>query len=578
MRRRLLVLLLSAAAALLVPASALAAPAAKQTAQASKLSAQASKLLLIDAGSPMAQVQSIYTVPLHFSSSAAQADKAAEQSPAIAALHRRMHPLDVMPYVWRSEDPYWYVLFRYHGKIVADADVSRSGKLTGAWTGVQALAPYTHGGWASVLTTPWILVPASLLFMLAFFDPRRLRRMAHLDGLAVLALLGSYLVLSQGHMESAIWLVYPPLAYLLIRLARVGFSRGSPAQRLAPLLSMRTLMIGLPLLLVARIVLSLLSHEEIDIGYESVIGAFRILHHLPMYYNDANHGDTYGPFTYLVYVPFELLFPWKNSLSSLDAADAAAIFFDLGTVVGLVLLGRRLRPGAEGKRLGLLLAWGWAACPWTIIALTVHTNDGLIAMLTVFMLLLIRSPAFSGAMLGLATAAKFSPAGLLPLLAAPRERGVKRALVCCGTFTVVVVTAIVSWLPRQGLGYLWQRTIGFQMSRPDPFSPWGLHPTLHPLQLALEVFAVILAAGVAFVPRERSLARVCALAGAVTIAIQLPADHWFYYYILWFLPFALVAFLVPPSVPAGGEETFMQREPARVAPPEPDPEPVLAGV
>jgi len=41
---------------------------------------------------------------------------------------------------------------------------------------------------------------------------------------------------------------------------------------------------------------------------------------------------------------------------------------------------------------------------------------------------------------------------------------------------------------------------------------------------------------------------VCALAGAVTIAIQLPATHWFYYYIIWFLPFALVGFLVAPAL------------------------------
>ena len=34
-----------------------------------------------------------------------------------------------------------------------------------------------------------------------------------------------------------------------------------------------------------------------------------------------------------------------------------------------------------------------------------------------------------------------------------------------------------------------------------------------------------------------------ALAGALTIAVQLPAVHWFYYYILWFLPFVLIAVL-----------------------------------
>ena len=32
-----------------------------------------------------------------------------------------------------------------------------------------------------------------------------------------------------------------------------------------------------------------------------------------------------------------------------------------------------------------------------------------------------------------------------------------------------------------------------------------------------------------------------ALAAAVTIAVQLTASHWFYFYVVWFLPFALVA-------------------------------------
>jgi len=116
--------------------------------------------------------------------------------------------------------------------------------------------------------------------------------------------------------------------------------------------------------------------------------------------------------------------------------------------------------------------------------------------------------------------------------------------VCAGSFIAVAGLAVYSWLPRGGISYFWQRTIGFQIHRVDVFSPWALHPSLHPVQTALEVIAVMLVAAVAFVPRERSLAAICALAGAVTIAVQLPAVHWYYYYIMWFLPFALVAFVV----------------------------------
>ncbi|MFL5823355.1 MAG: glycosyltransferase family 87 protein [Solirubrobacteraceae bacterium] len=522
-------------ALLLSGAVALAAPVAAGA------HTPASKVLKFRIGSAMAMVQSNRTVPLHFSSSAGQAVRVAEQSPTLRALHARVHPLQVVPYVWRAAHPYWYVVFTYRGKIVADANVSPAGKLTGVWTGAQAWAPYTHGHIAAVLDSPWILVPFGLLFMLAFFDPRRLRRPLHFDALAVLAFLVSYQFLADGHLGPAVWLAYPPLIYLLARMLRLGFGRPGATGRLAPLLGMRTLVIGLCVMLVARIAISLLGQQEIDVGYESVIGAFRVLHHLPLYWPDPNHGDTYGPVAYLAYVPFQLLFPWGGSLSNLHAADAAAIVFDLGTVLGLIFLGRRLRSGADGTRLGLVMAWAWAACPFTVIGLIVHTNDGLIAMLSVFMLLALASPLISGTLLGLATAAKFSPAGLLPLLAAPRKRGLKGAVVCTAACAGVVAVAIFSWLPSGGLAYFWQRTIGFQINRVDVFSPWALHGSLHPVQLALEALAVVLAVAVAFVPRERPLPRLCALAAAVTIAVQLPATHWFYYYILWFLPFLLVA-------------------------------------
>ncbi|MBV8431962.1 MAG: DUF2029 domain-containing protein, partial [Solirubrobacterales bacterium] len=511
------------------------------------------------------------SVPVGFRTSAAQAMHAAEHTRTMEALHRHMHPLQVYPFVWRAVHPYWYVVFEYRNRIVGSASVSSSGRVLGAWTGVQATATYAHGGWSWSLTSWMVLVPGALLFLLPFLDPERLRRLALLDALASLVFLASWLLLANEHLEAAVWTAYPPILYLLGRLLRNGFRPHASSGRLAPLLSLRTLLIGLPLLLMARVILSLIAHQEIDVGYESVIGAYRVLHHLPLYYNDPNHGDTYWPVTYLAYVPFQLMFPWVNSLSSLRAAHVAAIAFDLGTVVGLVLLGRQLRRGSEGTRLGLILAWAWAACPFTTIALVVHTNDSLASMLTVFAMVALRSPIRSGALVGLAAAAKFSPAGLLPLLAAPRQRGIRGARLYVAGFAGLVALPIALWLPPGGLSYFWQRTIEFQIHRYDVFSPWALHASLRPVQTILEAFAVLLAASLALFPRERTLPQVCALAAAVTLAIQLPATHWYYYYIVWFLPFALVAFLARPepvteSVAEGPREWAIQP---------PDPEPTL---
>jgi hypothetical protein len=84
-------------------------------------------------------------------------------------------------------------------------------------------------------------------------------------------------------------------------------------------------------------------------------------------------------------------------------------------------------------------------------------------------------------------------------------------------------------------------TIGYQINRSDILSLWGLHPTLKWLQTVLEVAAVGLALFVAFARKRRSLAQVAALGAAVTIAVQVPAMHWFYFYIVWFFPLVLIA-------------------------------------
>src|SRR5207248_7835172 len=116
-----------------------------------------------------------------------------------------------------------------------------------------------------------------------------------------------------------------------------------------------------------------------DVGYASVYGADSIVNGLPIYSSNGAHLDTYGPVVYLMYVPFELIIPLKGlAHSHAGAARLAAVTFDLVTVVGLFLLGRRLRPGRDGTHLGALLAWGFATYPWTLFVLSENTNDGLV--------------------------------------------------------------------------------------------------------------------------------------------------------------------------------------------------------
>ena len=74
--------------------------------------------------------------------------------------------------------------------------------------------------------------------------------------------------------------------------------------------------------------------------------------------------------------------------------------------------------------------------------------------------------------------------------------------------------------------------------------------------------AAALALLVAFVPaRAATCARSAALGAAILIAVQLTATHWFYLYIVWFVPFVLVALFAAHA-------TARPRSPARSRRPE----------
>ena len=274
------------------------------------------------------------------------------------------------------------------------------------------------------LNAPYVWLPLAAIFFAAFFDPRRPLRLLHLDLVVLLAFGLSQLYFNQGRIDVSMPLVYPLLAYLVVRMLLAGFRPRERSERLVPRLPVRWMAVGLVLLVAFRVGLNLADSNVIDVGYASVVGADRIVHGEELYVANDVHGDTYGPVNYLAYVPFELLFPWDGMWDSVPAAHAAAISFDLLTIVGLMLLGTTLRPGRGGRQLGLALAFAWAAYPFSLLALQENTNDLMVAAFLVLALAALRSPPGRGALLGLAGAAKFAPLALAPLLA--RAAAVRR--------------------------------------------------------------------------------------------------------------------------------------------------------
>jgi hypothetical protein len=465
----------------------------------------------------------------------------------------RAHP-GLRPVATRNENTGdWEVgFYRDDEELVQVVVDDQSGEVEESWTGSQVawrMARGYSGAFGRKLNAPYVWLPLCAIFVLGLLDWRRPFRIAHLDLLVIVAGFGlSHYFFNRGEIGVSVPLAYPPLLYLLGRALWLGFRGGAGLRPTAPALWLAVItlfLIGL------RVGLNVADSNVIDVGYSGVIGADKLVDGESLYGDfpeDNRSGDTYGPVSYYAYVPFEQLLTWSGDWDDLPAAHAAAIFFELGTLAALFLLGRRLRPGVKGTNLGILLCFAWAACPYTAFALESNTNDALVSLLLALTLLVITSPPARGIFVALASLVKFAPFALTPLFATYGATGpVARFARVAGTFAlafaITIALAMAQTLLDPGLSTFWDRTIGNQAGRDSPFSIWGQTPSLEWLHTAVKAAAVSLAALVAFFPRRRDPVTVAALGAAVLLALQLTVDHWFYLYIPWFLPFLFVALL-----------------------------------
>jgi hypothetical protein len=333
-----------------------------------------------------------------------------------------------------------------------------------------------------------------------------------------------------------------------------------------------------------RIGLNVRDSNVIDVGYAGVIGADRIWRGQSPYANfpregdlpkcgpadaegnvrdriqtngrceNANErGDTYGPVSYLAYLPGYWAFGWTGKWDSLPAVHATAIGFDLLCLFGLALVGRRF----GGPRLGATLAFAWVAWPFSQYTSSSNTNDSIQPALLIWGFYFASSPVARGAFAALASWVKFAPLLLLPLWAGfPEARGVRgRALFGLGIALATVLSFFVLFLepsPWHAARVFYERTISWQMGRESPFSLWGwgqYHaaglPDLKWVQRALQVLLLAAALALWRWPRRRSPLQLAALTGALLVGFELVLTHWFYLYLPWFFPFVAFALLAP---------------------------------
>ena len=229
-------------------------------------------------------------------------------------------------------------------------------------------------------------------------------------------------------------LVYPVLLYLLARVLFAASGRAGRAGALVPHAPLTLLVVGLVFLTAFRIGAERGGLERDRRGLRRgdrrrPDRGRRTSSTATASPTDVERGDTYGPVNYLLYVPFEQALPWSGRWDDLPAAHGAAISFDLLAIGGLLLLGRRLRPGREGSAAGRGARLRVGGLPVHAFVLESNSNDTLVALGCVAALLAAslareyasrRSP--TGVALGARAAAKFVTAGARPAVRAPRRR------------------------------------------------------------------------------------------------------------------------------------------------------------
>lgn len=467
-----------------------------------------------------------------------------------------------------------------------------SGQVTEAWTGPQIAwgmargSPGAFGG-KQINTLP-IWLGFCAFFLVGLGDWRRPFSLRNLDLLVLLSFSISLWYFNQGRIFSSASLVYPPLLYLFGRLIYIGV-RGRQVSTSRPVWPIWLLAAATVFLIGFRIGLNIRDGNVIDVGYAGVIGADRIVSgqspygHFPIETVNGKtlracgpadaagnvrahfqpngrcesinpEGDTYGPVTYLSYIPGLALFGWSHKWDDLPAVRFTTILFDLLCIAGLVLAGRRF----GGARLAVTLAFAWAAYPFTQYVSSSNTNDVIVPAFLIWGFWLASSPWAKGVAVALSGWTKLGSLIVAPLWATYPEAlrlgnlGKLARFVAAFLLTSVAALSVLALEPSLtgALSTFWNKTFHRQLNRQSPFSIWdwrqyhaaGL-PDLHLVQIALIVVVLTLAVASAFYPRWRSPLQLAALSGALLVGFELVLTYWFYTYIVWFFPFAAIALL-----------------------------------
>jgi hypothetical protein len=396
-----------------------------------------------------------------------------------------------------------------------------------------------------------IAVPAAACFVLGLLDWRHPWRLEHLDLLALAGFFPVAMLLSDDLPQAGLWLAAACLGWLFTRMIGACLGRWRMPE-LRPSISSRWLILAIVILLLVRIG-SVAGGNILDVGQASSLGAWRLLHGQHLYGAAAWQGagkfriyrpDTYGPFAYYAYIPFALLFPQAPSVVS---TLLPAISFDVLTLIGLLVLGRRL----GGRPVALAFIFAYLLYPFPDLSLMAETNDALIAALCVWTIVAASErPAARGLLMAAAALTKFLPALLALQFLSVRRGRLRYALTLLAVLAGMLAWPLITSGPKQFL----DSTFGYQLIQRGggvQFSIWTYMPYVAIVARPVLAIALVL---LALSPMARSAVQDArqhaALAAALLIGAQFLLGYWFYSYLTWCYPLLVIAVIHPRPEPA----------------------------
>ena len=439
------------------------------------------------------------------------------------------------------------------GQVVLAKVDDTSGEVTEAWTGPQVawkMARGYDGAFGRKINNPWIWLSLCLVFFLGLADLRRPLSIRNVDLLVLLSFGISLYFFNRGEVFTAMPLAYPPLLYLLGRMAWIGWKgRGSPSRALWPvwvLLAATVFLAGF------RFGLNVRASNVIDVGLAGVIGAQRIAEDGESPYGnmpdrrgegmrpgrrgrlrpraDPDERPLRGGQRPGRHVRADQLPGIRPGLP--DHGLRLQVGRPAGGALHVPPLGRAgasrhgaarpaVRRAASGGDPGFCL--GGVPVHPVRLELELERRDHA------------RIPHLGPRLRDVTSGARAlrRPGGVdevrsvpaLPAVGVVSERddaGREPQLLFLGGF--LLATALGFWIlllepdPLHAARVFWDRTFGWQLGRSSPFSIWDWdeypgYPDLHVVQTALKALLLLAAGVLAFVPRTRNVVQLAALSG-----------------------------------------------------------------